>query len=124
MLHTSVGTTVDLSGVELTTLLIAGQWSTDNHGIDILVNGKSSGQTCDSFLVYCDFSLSGAFIDGLNTVDFVVFNVSGPAGFLLDSISAYRVDRSASVSEPGSLALLMVALGMTAAVATRRKNRV
>jgi hypothetical protein len=38
-------TTFDLTGFNPATAVITGGWSTDNHGVDILINGISTGFT-------------------------------------------------------------------------------
>jgi hypothetical protein len=69
--------TFNLSALELASLVIQGRWSSDNEGLGILVNGRlvvpPTGDPF-AFLSFHDFTLDQGFIDGLNTVDFVVHN--------------------------------------------------
>jgi hypothetical protein len=67
-------TTFDLTGFDFTTANIAGQWSTDNDGRDILINGSSLGYTT-SFTQFqtgfSAFAVNSGFVAGINTLDFV-----------------------------------------------------
>jgi hypothetical protein len=75
-------TTVDLTGRDPTTVVIVGRWATDNPGVDILVNGISTGNPqSPGFTAYTAFTIYGSsttFIAGPNTIDFVVDNVQAP----------------------------------------------
>ncbi len=80
-------TTFDLSGVAFDDLAIDGQWSSDNAGLDILLNGQSLGYRNDAqFGGWSPFTLEAYFQEGLNTVDFLINNGAneentfGPAG--------------------------------------------
>lgn len=83
-------TTFDLSGFDPTTAFVEGMWSTDNSGVDIIVNGISTGETGPGFNTFGPFNISpGNFISGLNTIDFVVNNAPttpNPIGFRIDGI--------------------------------------
>jgi hypothetical protein len=97
-------TTFDLTGFDPSSALLTGQWSTDNSGSDILLNGASTGNTAAGFTSWYGFSISSGFVAGLNTLDFVVVNDGGPTGL--------RVEMSgdANTPEPASLALLAAGL--------------
>ncbi len=80
-------TTFNLNNVDISTLKINGEWSSDNSGLDILLNGSSLGYTNTAqFGSFSPFILEGAFKTGLNTVDFVINNggnennSTGPTG--------------------------------------------
>ena len=80
-------TTFDLTGLDPSTAVITGGWSTDNAGTDIRLNGVSkilpAFQTAaNQFQIgYVAFSLSGlGFTSGVNTLDFIVNNASGASG--------------------------------------------
>ena len=94
--------------------MLAGRWSTDNNGLDILINGTSTGQTTafDSFLRYTLFSVTTGFVAGVNSLDFVVNNGTGsanPTGLRVEFTTA----QATRIPEPGSL--LLVGLGLVAA---------
>jgi len=69
-------TTFDLTGLDPGSASITGQWATDNAGMDILINGISTGQTIGiaEFAHFTPFSISTGFISGLNTLNFVTHN--------------------------------------------------
>jgi hypothetical protein len=73
-------TTFDLTGVPLANLTINGQWATDNQGLDMLLNGESLGYTNTAqFGGFTPFTLDTGFVNGVNTLDFVLNNGSGEA---------------------------------------------
>lgn len=70
-------TTFDLTGLDPSTAVISGRWSTDNNGADILINGQSTGNTTDFVqfnIGWKSFTINGGFQPGINTLDFVVFD--------------------------------------------------
>ena len=84
-------TRFDLSGRDPRTAAIEGQWSSDNGGIDILINGVSTGQSNPSqFTSWTPFRIAQGFVPGLNTLTFVVNNgagettASGPTGLRVE----------------------------------------
>ena len=106
-------TTFTLTANQVETFSINGIWSTDNNGLDIIVNGHSLGYTTP-FTAYQDFDAThylfmiddsqGFLQAGVNTLDFVVANgldVPNPAGL--------RVQFS-SVPEPLSMSLMGLGL--------------
>lgn len=113
-------TTFDLTGLDPTTAVIAGGWSTDNNGLDILINGSSLGFTTSGSqfsIGFSPFSVASGFVAGINTLDFVVFNGGGP--------TALRVEMTGTalpVPEPETYAMLLMGLGLLGFVAQRRKT--
>ena len=102
-------TTFDLTGFDASTAALSGRWSVDNAGIDILINGVSTGQTAGGFDAFSTFSISTGFIAGINTIDFLVQNAGGPTGLRVEG--ALTADATVSdVPEPMSLAILGVGL--------------
>lgn len=98
----------DLTGLDPTTASINGQWATDNAGLDILINGSSTGNTCGGFTALCNFSISSGFVAGQNTLDFKVKDVGVISGFLVSSIRGTADQQQ--VPEPGTLALFGLSL--------------
>lgn len=102
-------TTFDLTGLDPGSALITGNWATDNAGVDILINGISTGQTTGiaDFGFFTSFSISTGFVSGLNTLDFVTNNACCATG----NPTGLRVELSgtatsvAAVPEPSSLLL-------------------
>ena len=72
-------TVIDLTDRDPQTVMILGQWSTDNNGRDILVNGVSTGNPQNAgFNVWTPFAIYGTNVNlvaGPNNIDFVVENV-------------------------------------------------
>jgi hypothetical protein len=110
-------TTFDLTGYDPSTAAIWGRWATDNDGLNILLNGNGTGQTSPGFGSWTSFSLSGGFIAGVNTLDFVVYDYGSIAGFR----SEFQASSVDAVPEPGTIAL--VALGLGAVAFARRARR-
>jgi hypothetical protein len=111
-------TFVSLDGFIPETATVSGQWSTDNLGQDILVNGASTGISNDgNFGALHDFEISaGLFVAGQNEITFRFENAPpgiNPAGLRVDAIV------NATVPEP--TALLMMALGLVGIVTYRRR---
>ena len=68
-------TSFDWTGQNLAALTVAGRWASDNNGVDIRINGQSTGYTTpfEEFQFH-DFSISSSFVSGINTLQFVVHN--------------------------------------------------
>ena len=110
-------TTFDLTGLDPNTASISGKWAVDNQGLDILVNGISTGQTNFGFRELTTFNINSGFVDGLNTLDFVAKDLGSISGFLVDSISGNADAIPQSVPEGSSLlSLLVVGLFSTASL--------
>src|SRR5688572_16631915 len=76
----------DLTGLEPSTAVITGRWTSDNAGAGIFLNGAATGITYDgNFGAFSAmFTINSGFIDGTNTLDFVVNNAGttvNPTGF-------------------------------------------
>ena len=70
-------TSFNLTGKDLSTVVIDGEWAADNNGVDILVNGHSTGySTPFQDFQFHRFSISGNsyFLAGANTISFKVHN--------------------------------------------------
>ena len=65
---------IDLTKYDPFSVRMQGQWAADDTGVDIIVNGNSTGQTTGSTFSYSAFRLESLFIRGINTIDFVVRN--------------------------------------------------
>jgi hypothetical protein len=87
-------TTFSLAGLNPATALITGGWSTDNNGLQILINGVDTGNPGTSFsqfsIGFASFSINSGFDPGVNTIDFIVNNGGGP--------TALRVEMSGTAS--------------------------
>lgn len=108
-------TTFDLTGFDLSTVLLTGQFATDDPG-SILLNNVSTGINGCCYHQWTPFTISSGLVDGLNTLDFVVQNSGGgPTGIRVDL--AGNGDLNA-VPEPGSW-ILMSAGGVLLGLLTR-----
>lgn len=81
-------TTFDLTGYDASTVAISGDWTSDNAGVDILVNGISTGISKNDFTTVDSFQIApGSFLSGTNTLDFVVNNNgAGSTGFKIENL--------------------------------------
>lgn len=76
----------DLTGFDPTSAVVSGRWSSDNAGLEVRLNGQPTGLTFDgNFGAFSpEFTLRSGFVEGTNTLDFVVNNAGGsvnPTGF-------------------------------------------
>lgn len=94
--------TFDLTGLDPLTASISGKWQADNSGTAIRLNGVSTGNTAGSYTPLFSFAISSGFVSGLNTLDFVVNNLSAgganPTGLRVDSL----VGTAAAVPAPAA----------------------
>jgi hypothetical protein len=125
-------TTFDLTGFIPATAQLSGRWATDNAGVDIFLNGISTGNQLPfgsgpfSYEVLTSFVISNGFVPGVNTLDFSVNNFidsSGspnPTGLIVEIAgSADRVP----VPEPGSAELVFMTAVSFAAVYLAQRRR-
>ena len=78
--------TFDLTGLNLSSAAITGQWYTDNDG-QMLLNGSSTGFTTPEggFSNASPFTVTSGFVSGINYLDFVVTNSAfGPTGLRVE----------------------------------------
>ncbi len=115
-------TTFDLTGFQPSTAVIVGQWSSDNSA-QIWLNGVFTGVELNferPFLSMHNFTLTGGFQPGVNTLDFIVnnwdcpgCNQSNPVGLRVLILEA----TAEPIPEPATFALLgvgLIALGILA----------
>ncbi len=125
----SVETEIDLTGLDLTGFRIDGLWVSDNTGIDILVNGSSTGQANSgshnlplTSKPENAFSLSTGLIAGVNKVQFQWVNAPfGPSNPTHVRVEFSSFSTTATVPEPASLLNFLV-LGGASCVFRRRRH--
>ncbi len=68
---------------------VAGSWATDDSGVDIVINGFSTGNQSSSFSSLTSFTINSSHLQtGLNTLEFQVQNNgANPTGLLVDGLS-------------------------------------
>lgn len=88
-------TTFDLTGFDPAKAKIVGKWTSDNSGLDILLNGESLGiSQPGNFGALNDFTIEYGFVEGINTLDFVVSNAGdavNPIGLRVQMIGTVEV---------------------------------
>jgi hypothetical protein len=105
-------TTFDLTGFDPATASIIGQWSMDDAGVDILINGVSTGPLSSNFQSWTSFSINSNFVAGINTLDFVTYNAGGPTGLRVEMSGTAAPAPSDGVPEPATMVLLGAGLSV------------
>ena len=137
-------TTFDLTGFNPLTASITGQWTTDNEGRGILLNGVDTGTGNSiafgssgnySFESWHTFTITGTithpFLPGVNTLDFLIDNSTRDCGGdCSDNPTAVRVEMTASATVssgatplPAALPLFASGLGAMGFIGWRRKRK-
>lgn len=78
--------TFDLTTFDYKTAEIGGFWSTDNNGVDILINGAATGYQTpyEAFYGVAPFYINTGFQPGRNSIDFIVYNGFAPTGLRVE----------------------------------------
>ncbi len=115
-------TTFNLNGLDPSTAVIRGRWSTDNDGIRILLNGVDTGNAVNvgEFTTWTPFSISTGFIAGTNTLDFIVNNAC--CGYNPTGLRVEMTGMAAPIPEPETYALMLAGLGLLGIAARRKKS--
>jgi hypothetical protein len=94
----------DLTGYDVNLVTIVGKWAVDNIGVDILVNGASTGITSGGFGAMTPFTITSGLIAGPNTIDFKINNGSpaGPTGLRVDLELVVPIQPAMNVVPSGS----------------------
>ena len=118
-------TSFSLAGLNPATADITGSWTADNIGVEILLNGVNTGipATPDSTFQLVNFAINSGFVAGLNTLDFIVNNVSSPysnnpSGLLVELSGTAA---SSAVPLPSAIWTFMAGTMALLALGKRRK---
>ncbi|MBK7660375.1 MAG: choice-of-anchor D domain-containing protein [Betaproteobacteria bacterium] len=77
-------TTFNLTGFDVATASIKGNWAADSAGSALLLNGVVTGHTTSSYDKFASFDLTSGFNSGVNTLDFVVIDSACPTGLRVE----------------------------------------
>ncbi len=113
-------TTFDLTGFDPATASITGQWSMDDTGVDILINGVSINPTWSDFQSWTNFSFNSNFVAGINTLDFVINNAGGPTGLRVEMSGTVQPPAANGVPEPATIVLLGAGLSVLSVLRHRK----
>jgi hypothetical protein len=113
-------TTFDLTGFDPLSASITGQWSMDNTGVDILINGVSIGPASSDFESWTAFSINSNFVAGINTLDFVINNGGGPTGLRVEMSGNADPLPTDGVPEPATLVMLGAGLSILGVLRHRK----
>jgi hypothetical protein len=105
-------TTFNLTGFDPSTASITGQWAADDYLDAIKINGVSIGAITnypgiENWASFHPFTINSGFTAGLNTLDFVVEDAGGIAGFRINSLSG----TAQPVPEPSTILGIGAILG-------------
>ena len=121
-------TTFSLTGFNPSTASVTGNWSSDNAGVNIFINGTPLGFTTTpgAFTAFHPFTINSGFVGGVNTLDFLVNNGNGgppphlnPTGLRVEMTGTAT---ATAVPEPDSLLLLLLGTGLLGVAAWRLKK--
>ena len=116
-------TTFDLTGFDAATASFSGLFAADNSA-QAFLNGNLIG-TSSSYSSFANFaSTPGSFVDGLNSIDFVVINdlydqASNPTGLHVQ----FATSSVTAVPEPETYAMLMAGLGLVGFMSRRKSAK-
>lgn len=109
-------TTFDLTGFNPTTASLTGQWSTDNPGIEILLNGNVFPFTTPDNAFnqgFFPYAINSGFSAGVNTIQWVASNTFCPPPSCGFNPTGFRNEYSVTASaipEPSAILLLTTGL--------------
>jgi hypothetical protein len=108
-------TQFDLSGYDLSSVSITVNAEVDNQILDMRINGTSAHvfPFVNGFVVEPAFTLTSGFLEGLNQLDFVIYNIPlstpNPSGLNVQfdsSANVKAISPNADVPEPAAVLLI------------------
>ncbi len=117
-------TTFTLSAAEASSATLSGAWAVDNLG-SVRLNGANpigtgtfvlSGVVFENFNRLHAFSITGGFVEGVNTLDFIATDTGDSAGLIVSRLAI------APVPEAGTLSMFAVG-GAYLLLSARRRAR-
>ena len=106
-------TTFTLAGLNPATATITGGWSSDNNGLEILLNGNNTGNPGTDFTQFNDgfasFTIDSGFVAGVNTLDFLVNN-SMPGGYDPTALRVEMTGTAAATPLPSTWTMMLIGL--------------
>lgn len=117
--------TFDLTGLNPATASISGSWAVDNFG-SINLNGSPaigsgvlslSDSSGDNFQFFHDFTITGGFVAGINTLDFLAVDTGEPGAVNVTNLTGAG---TSAVPESGTLVLFGMGIACLAARVGRR----
>lgn len=114
-------TTFDLTGLDASTAVLSGLFAADDIA-SIILNGQDTGVTTGpgGWTAFHLFSAASGFVDGVNTLEFVVNNDGGGPSGLRVEVSGEARELATDVPEPYTWPLVFSAL---AAIGYIRKRK-
>lgn len=96
--------TFDLTGYNPTTAQLSGRWALDNSG-SIYLNGVDVDAGTSSFESLFDFTIDHGFVEGVNQLDFVVYNYpwdgANPTGLRVEFLGSSVLETGDVSPTPG-----------------------
>src|SRR4030095_2907355 len=89
------------AGFDPTQARLVGGWATDDPGIDVIINGTSTGLTAGGFGGLTAFPADaglGLFESGDNEIKFLVDNGGGPTGLRVEGVVGFGDPRPGDLS--------------------------
>lgn len=111
----------DLSGFKAGTASFSGRMAADN-AVTVLLNSHTIS-SASGFTGWSAFASNGGFIDGVNTIEFVVTNWAQNGGNPTGLRVEFTDSTVAPVPEPETYAMLLGGLALVGAIARRRKSK-
>jgi len=87
-------TTFIIDSADPNTAILEGKWSLNTEGVDILLNGRSTGNTNtdnQTYRGFNPFTITEGFVPGLNTLEFVVNLIEDTSGWGMN-LTGLRVE--------------------------------